>query len=133
MKKLFSLVTLLFIFSCSNKKDEAQTSDQNKEFETYKANFVEALWKLHPGWASSIGYHNYDSILTVPDENQRSTELTFYSAQLDSLKHFELAALSKSNITDYHMMEDFFKSGQWSITDLKSYQWDPSNYNVCGS
>jgi uncharacterized protein (DUF885 family) len=133
MKKLLSILSLFILFSCSEKKEEAKTVDQNAAFETYKTNFVEALWKLHPGWASSIGYHKYDSVLTVPDEIQREKELAFYSAQLDSLKAFQILNLSNSNKTDFHLMEDFFKSSQWSINELRSYQWDPSNYNVCGS
>jgi len=133
MKKLLSILSLFILFSCSEKKKEAETIDQNTAFERYKTNSVEALWKLHPGWASSIGYHKYDSVLTVPDENQRTKELAFYSAQLDSLEQFQILNLSNSNKTDLHMMEDFLKSSQWSINELKSYQWDPSNYNVCGS
>ncbi len=134
MKKSLSILSLFILFSCSSEKEETQTDkNQNARFETYKTNFVEALWKLHPGWASSIGYHKYDSVLTVPDENQRAKEMDFYKAQLDSLKQFQALSLSNTNKTDLYMMEDFFKSSQWSITDLKSYQWDPSNYNVCGS
>lgn len=134
MKKLLSILSLFILFSCSSNKEETSNeNNQNAHFENYKTNFVEALWKLHPGWASSIGYHKYDSVLTVPDENQRTKELAFYSAQLDSLKQFQPLNLSNTNKTDLYMMEDFFRSSQWSITDLKSYQWDPSNYNVCGS
>ena len=134
MKKIISLLSLLLIFACSQEKKEAETTaDQNLRFESYKTNFVESLWKLYPGWASSIGYHTYDSILTLPDASQRTAELNFCSTQLDSLTTFNLKSLNNSNKTDYYLIHDFLKASQWSLGTLKSFEWDPSNYNVCGS
>ncbi len=134
MKKLLPLVALALFFSCGQEKKETEhTADQNQRFDSYKNNFVEALWKLYPGWASSVGYHNYDSILPLPDAAQRTKESGFFGAHLDSLTTFDLQALNDANKTDLYMLRDFLKSGQWSLSTLKSFEWDPSNYNVCGS
>jgi uncharacterized protein (DUF885 family) len=134
MKNIILITSFFFLVACSGDKKESQVAEtQDQRFDNYKQNFMEALWKLHPGWASSVGYHNYDSILVVPNEEQRSKELAFYKSQTDSLKTFDLAKLSDYNKTDYYLLQDFFNAGNWGITSLKSYAWDPSNYNVCGS
>lgn len=134
MKKLLLVALCVYFVSCSNHETKTETTpvaDQNARFDQYKQNFVEALWKLHPGWASSIGYHKYDSILTIPSQERRNTELAFAKANLDSLKGFDLSKLSDNNKTDYHMMEENLLGTDWSINSFKSYEWIPSNYNVC--
>lgn len=136
MKKIISSIILVALVSCGEKKSEKDISDapnQNQHFETYKTNLVEALWKLYPGWASSIGYHNYDSMLVVPNEVQRGNELAFNKTNLDSLNSFDLNQLSAGNVTDFHLLQDYLNASTWGTTTLKQYQWDPSSYNVCGS
>lgn len=133
MKKIFVLLSLFLIFSCSESEKVRDTPKQDETFEIYKSEFINRLWELYPGWAGSVGYHNFDSVLSIPDETFHQQEIQFYSSNLDSLNRFDLAQLSNTNKTDWHMMQDFFKSGIWSVQELKSFQWDPSSYNVCGS
>ena len=135
MKKLLIIFSCFYLVSCNNqetKNETPVTPDQNLHFDTYKNNFIEALWELYPGWASGIGYHKYDSILKIPNQQRRDMELAFAKANLDSLKSFDLAKLSDNNKTDYYMMQNSFNATEWSITTFRSYEWDPSNYNVCG-
>jgi len=120
------------IGSCSNNSSKENAADSNKDFENYKNNFVEALWKVYPEWASSQGYHKYDSMLMVPNEETRMNEVAFMNAQLDSLKKFEVGKLDNNNKTDYYMIESQVKGTIWSIEVEKSYEWNPSQYNVCG-
>jgi uncharacterized protein (DUF885 family) len=134
MKKLLTLVSLIILASCGgDKKTDSTSQNQDANFDTYKERFVEQLWALYPSWASSIGFHKYDSVLVIPNEAQRTKELAFCKAQLDSLKHFDLKALSDNNKTDYHLIENQLKSTEWYATAFKSYEWNPSDYNVCGS
>src|SRR6202034_4063808 len=51
----------------------------------------------------------------------------------DSLSRFEITTLTDANIIDYHLMQNQMQEMEWSIQELKSYQWDPSTYNVTGS
>lgn len=133
MKKLFTHLSLVALLACNQgQKQETAIVNQDSKFDAYKERFIEALWKQYPGWASSQGYHKYDSVLVIPNEASRASDLAFCKAQLDSLKTFDLNALSDNNKTDYHMMEDQLKSSQWYITDYKSFEWNPSDYNVCG-
>ncbi len=134
MKKLFSLLTIaLIINSCGEEKHTADAAiNQDETFNNYKEHFIEELWRQYPGWASSQGYHKYDTVLVVPNEAARQTELAFCKTNLDSLKKFDLNTLSDNNKTDFYLIENQLKSAQWSITDLKAYEWNPADYNVCG-
>jgi len=132
-KKILPSIICLTFAACSStvqKQEIKTTADVNPQFDKYKAAFIEELWKVYPGWASSQGYHKYDSILVIPNEASRAKELAFSEANLDSLKLFDLNGLSDNNKTDYYMIENQLKSAQWTNTELKSYEWDPSEYNV---
>jgi uncharacterized protein (DUF885 family) len=134
MKKLITILSLALLVACGEKKDSETTSqNQDAKFDAFKERFVESLWKQFPGWASGQGYHKYDSVLVVPNEASRKSDLVFCKSFIDSLKRFDINSLSDNNKTDYHMIEDQLKSSQWYITDYKSFEWNPSDYNVCGS
>lgn len=134
MKKiLFGLIITLLVSSCGNEEKKNEIIiNQDAMFDAYKERFVLHLWELYPGWASGQGYHNYDSVLVVPNQEQRNKELAFCKANLDSLKAFDLNALSDNNKTDYYMIEGQLNSTQWYINQYKSFEWNPSDYNVCG-
>jgi uncharacterized protein (DUF885 family) len=134
MKKLFvSIITIAFLFSCKESAKPTADKDLDKKFDTYKDGFVTALWKINPGWASSVGYHKMDSVLVVHDSEEHKRQLDFANAQLDSLKQFDIQSLSDNNKTDFHMIKNQMESSLFYIKELKLYEWNPSEYNVCGS
>ncbi|MEO7976414.1 DUF885 domain-containing protein [Flavobacterium sp.] len=134
MKKLFvSIITITLLFSCKESTKHTAEKDLDKKFDTYKDGFVTALWKINPGWASGVGYHKMDSILVVPDSEEQKRQLDFANAQLDSLKQFDIQSLSDNNKTDFHMIKNQMESNLFYIKELKSYEWNPSEYNVCGA
>lgn len=133
MNKLFLLLSLFVLVSCSSeKKTEATSQNRDAAFDNYKERFILHLWGLNPEWASSQGFHNYDSVLVIPNADARKNNLAFCKANSDSLKAYDLKSLSDNNKTDYHMIENQLNSAQWYMNDYKSYEWNPSEYNVCG-
>ncbi len=122
-----------FILVCMDTTNAKMPAGMDARFDNYKENFVLELWKVYPGWASSVGYHKYDSVLVIPDEASRNRELTFCKAELDSLKKFKLAELSDLNKIDYHLIENQLKYAQWGINEEKAYEWNPASYNVSES
>jgi len=114
---------MAFTVSCQQKESK-------ENFDVFKNNFIEALWKVYPEWANSQGYHKYDSILVIPNQQQRDKELAFCKTYLDSLKSFDLKSLSENDQIDYHLIENELKSEEWIVTDFKGFEWDPSGYNV---
>lgn len=135
-RTLLSLVVLTSLYSCNmTVKTGTTESDEFADihFENYKEYFVNELWKLNPGWASSQGYHKYDSILVIPDDAYEKKQLEFSNSQLDSLKKYSLEGLSDNNKTDFYMIKNLLESVSFNIKEVKSDEWDPSSYNVSSS
>ncbi|MDQ3047601.1 MAG: DUF885 domain-containing protein [Bacteroidota bacterium] len=134
-KLILSIIVCSIITSCGSEKTKEKETVKNADpqFDAYKEHFVEELWKVYPGWASSQGFHKYDSILVIPDQASRDKELAFAKSHLDSLNKFDLNSLSNNNQTDHHMIENQLKGIIWSLTEMKSFVWNPSEYNVSGS
>lgn len=128
-RKLILLTAMLFLgygFS-------AKAAGMDEQFNKFKEKLVTDMWKVYPAWASSIGYHKYDSVLVIPDDKSRANELAFCKKQLDGLKGYNVSTLSEANKTDYYLIENQMKYAIWGIEEMKAYQWDPSGYNVSGS
>ena len=133
MKKLILPILLLVLLSSCNKNQKsAEVRDDNKKFDQYKDRFITSMWGFFPDWAASQGYHKLDSVLVVPDSNSRKKILDFANANLDSLKNYSLENLSDNNKTDFHMVKNQVESLVYSINEMKSYEWNPAEYNVCG-
>ncbi|GIQ59695.1 hypothetical protein Flavo103_28310 [Flavobacterium collinsii] len=134
MKKLFvSFFAITVLFSCNKSGKSNGDKELDTKFDTYKDRFVTDLWKINPGWASGVGYHKLDSILVVPDASEEKRQLDFANAQLDSLKQFNPEDLSDNNKTDFQMIKNQLEATIFSVKELKSSQWNPSEYNVCGA
>lgn len=132
MKKLFSHATiscLIILMSC-NMNHTSTSTDQNTQFNKYKEEFIDQLWKLNPSFATEEGFHNYDSVIDIPSQEVMKSKLSAYKTMQDSLHQFSLNNLSDSNKTDYYLIENFFNSSKWSVDTFKQWQWDPSSYNV---
>ena len=134
MKKLFvPIFAISLLFSCNKSSKSNEDKALDGKFDKYKDGFVTSLWKINPGWASGVGYHKYDSILSIPDANEEKRQLEFVNAQLDSLKQYNVENLSDNNKTDFHMIKNQLEGTIFSIKELKSSEWNPSEYNVCGA
>ena len=123
--KLLLGIVLLTFFGCSNNDDE--------HFDTFKNNFVTNLWVQFPEWASSQGYHKFDDKLSIPNDENRKKQLDFTKKYNDSLMDFDIEKLSDNNKTDFYLIKNQLESFIFSTNELKSYQWNPAEYNVCGS
>jgi uncharacterized protein (DUF885 family) len=126
----FFLIGSLFS-SCSDSKKETLNSEE--QFNQMKERFVLQLWKVFPSWASGSGFHDYDEVLTIPDENNRTLENQFATAWIDSLNMIPLNELSISNRMDWEMMKNQLESILFYNNVFKSHEWNPSNYNLGGS
>ncbi len=136
MKKIVALLVLpALVLVCGMKQANSTYSIVGVDagFDRYKAAFIEEMWKIYPSAASGAGYHKYDSILTIPDQADFKRQLSFCFAQLDSLRKYNPDQLSAHNRTDYYIIKDYVQSIQFSINELKTYEWDPSGYNVNGT
>ena len=134
MKK-FILPILVFalLFSCNKEAKSSDARENNKKFEQYKDNFITSYWEFYPDYAASQGYHKLDSLLIIPDSKYNSKLVDFANANLDSLKNYDLDNLSDNNKTDFYMIKNQLESTVYTVNELKSFEWNPAEYNVCGA
>ncbi|RYV01854.1 DUF885 domain-containing protein [Shewanella sp. OPT22] len=102
------------------------------KFSDFSNEFINSLWKQYPTWALYSGFHKYDSELTVPDAASRVKSLAFVKAQRLKLKSFNTETLQANQLIDYRLIENLLNSIEWDINRGKSWQWNPSQYNVAG-
>ncbi len=127
MKKGLVLIALLVFYMTANAQ---MTMDER--FNKYKEQFIQQLWTVYPGWASSVGFHKLDSVLIVPDERSRQKEQEFCIRNLNVLKTFKLNELSDLNKIDLHLIENQLNYSIFNLQELRAFEWDPSSYNVSG-
>lgn len=126
---------LFALLSCQSNSTTTETKSTNLDssFNALSNRFIDELWKIYPGWATGLGNHVYDTVLIIPNEDNRNKELLFCKNYLDTFSYFNPKDLNESNKTDKALIENFLKSTQWSINQFKSYEWNPSEYNPGGS
>jgi hypothetical protein len=131
MKKIVFVIGICLLVSC--KKEAESTKDVNANFDKYKSEFINNMSKLYPEWAAYQGNHTFDSLLVVPNNENRNRQLEFAKSNLDSLSKFGLNDLNDSNKIDSYLIKNQLESIQFGIQDFKEFEWNPSNYNVSGS
>ncbi len=136
IKKLFYTTALGLTLLIGCKKDGSSgpmLTRDDAAFTLYEDRFLDGLWKLNPDWATSVGYHKFDSLLVIPTQQNRDKMVNFTKVQIDSLSRFEVNTLSDANKIDYHLMQNQMEYIQWNLQQLKTHQWDPTSYNVIGT
>jgi len=113
-----------------SKQTIISTSDQQAN--EFSAQFIEALWQLSPTHALYRGYHKFDDTLVIPNADSRAKSLSFVKSQRTLLNQINLDKLSPSHRIDMALIKNNLDSIEWEITTFKSWQWQPSNYNVAG-
>ena len=129
----FFVIALVACQEKSQPKAEKEQALSASNFETYKADFVEDLWKLDPIRASYEGYHLYDYALPMPNQEQKEAYLAFADEYLKRLEDFELEALAETNQIDYHLIGNFLKSQDFYWNEFERETWDPAAYNLGGA
>jgi len=77
-----------------------------------------------------VGYYKHAQEMTVPDTASRASAVAFCDRQLQALTKFDPDRLSAANQVDLTLMRNQFESSLWDLTTFKSWQWQPSQYNV---
>ncbi|MCL1077360.1 DUF885 domain-containing protein [Parashewanella spongiae] len=114
-------------------QEEMQHIDvKNHQFTEFSTNFIDSLWQQFPTWALYSGFHKFDSILVIPNEDSRNKTIAFVKQQRLKLENIAEETLSTNQVIDYRLIENLLDSLEWNINRGKSWQWDPSKYNVAG-
>ncbi len=133
MKGKSLIVAVLFISSaivfsgCDRLKNKY---NQNESFENFKKLFIESVWKNNPDWALVMGNHEYDERLEIPSKENRIRKTDVYKSLSDSLKKYDWKKITPENTVDARIMMNFLEEYNWKIYELKSFEWNPAEYNV---
>lgn len=144
MKRLFIIPIALssFLFSCSdNQKASLSTtinqftndSLTNNQWNSYKEGFLNSFWALHPEWATEMGNHNYDTLLSIKDSNYYARLESFWTTQIDSLQSLDTLKLSYDNYIDFCLIKNELNKIKYQHLSLKTDSWNPARYNVFGA
>ncbi len=135
MKNLLYFISITFLFACCNNKQPKETTKvlQDTEFESFKNHFIDELWKASPEWASYAGLHEYDSIVLIPNEENRQKSLASIKALQTELATFDIANLNTANETDYYLIENKLAATLWYDNEFKSGEWNPASYGIARS
>ena len=129
MKLRYLPLLALAVAGCSH----ANNSKPDARFDAYKSKFIEALWRQNPDYASSQGYHKYDSLLVIPNAAQRLSDAAFARQYLDGLGTFGLDSLSPNNQIDLRLLRNELRASRWYADTLRNWQWNPAGYNLGAS
>jgi len=120
----------LLALSATGYAPTASAPTPDARFDTFKRQFLPALWRQEPELAASKGYHKYDSLLVIPDAAQRQRNVTFVKTNLATLSTFDLARLSPGNQIDLRMLRNELRARRWAADTLQEWQWNPALYNL---
>jgi uncharacterized protein (DUF885 family) len=99
-------------------------------FQQYADRTLIEMWRQFPEQGVGVGYYKHAQEMTVPDDASRARTVAFYDRQLAALAKFDPNRLSAANRVDLVLMRNQFASSRWDVTAFKSWQWQPSQYNV---
>ncbi|MBJ6142455.1 DUF885 domain-containing protein [Hymenobacter sp. BT559] len=138
MKLRYLPLVLLALPACTSNTTkttpgEASASAADARFDRYKDQFILDFWRQNPDYASSQGFHKYDSLLVIPDAAQRRSDAAFVTKNLGALAGFTLDSLSPTNQIDWRLLNNELRSQRWYADTLLSWQWNPANYNLGAS
>ena len=135
MKLRYLPLLALAVASCSpaDKSGADATAGSDARFDSYKGKFIESLWRQNPEYASSQGYHKYDSLLVIPNAAQRQSDDAFTRKSLAVMGTFSLDSLSPNNQIDLRLLRNELRAQRWYADTLRNWQWNPASYNLGAS
>jgi uncharacterized protein (DUF885 family) len=111
----------------------ASAGTEDARFAAFVDSALDAYWKLNPEDAFAAGYYKYADRASIPDAAARAEQLRFDADCLATLASFDPKQLSTSNRVDVELLRNQFESDRWYTSVFRSWQWQPSAYNVANS
>ena len=124
MRYAFVFAICLAFVSCD------RSAQENARFEGLANRYIQDLLQGNPDWATNLGDHRYDGMLTDMTEAGIQARLKTQKAYLDSLTKIDKSILSEVNRIDCAILMSNIEAGIYGTEVLRSYTWNPMVYNI---
>ena len=133
MKNLFYCALFIGVLACGGQQEKEPSSIvESFDFERFKSEFIDAMWKMNPISASFQCLHDFDEKLPIPNKERTQSQLNFAEDWLVKLGAFDYEQLSEADKIDYHLIENDLQNTFFYLHEFKSGEWDPASYNLGG-
>ena len=111
----------------------APSLTEDQKFESLAGNYIGALLRMNPEWATTLGDHRYDNEVSDYSPAGVAASRALAAAYLDSVKSIELGRLNAANRIDCRILRTNLEYALFQIDSLREYEWNPMNYNPGGA
>lgn len=87
-------------------------------------------WQFNPDAAISVGYYRVADSLPAPSDAFRARYQRWLRGEIAALETIDPKTLTPATRSDWAVLKAQLESEVWSLSTLKSWQWNPSGYNV---
>lgn len=87
-------------------------------------------WQFNPDAAVSVGYYPVAGSLPAPTPAFRARYSAWLAQQLKALGRVDAARLGPAAKSDLLMLKTQLEAERWYLLTLKTWQWNPSAYNI---
>ncbi|WP_376696405.1 DUF885 domain-containing protein [Wenzhouxiangella sp. EGI_FJ10305] len=155
IKRFFALSLLLGLCACADQSEPGRTGSGDESaqatagqtttdsepaaaeadvaaFEAFVDSLIEEMLQRSPEWSIYEGRYENAGEVSIPNAAHRREELAFIADALERLGQFDREQLPVDQRTDYDLLLNRLESGRFYTRTLRSWEWQPSNYNVAG-
>ncbi|WP_341501378.1 DUF885 domain-containing protein [Gallaecimonas sp. GXIMD4217] len=111
---------------------QLQMQGQSQALQALVDEFIPALWEQYPTWALYVGYYRHAGELPIPNAEGRARQLAFADTWLKRFDAIDASQLPASEQIDLKLIQNQLRGIRFGINELKSWQWNPAQYNVAG-
>src|SRR6266852_3966081 len=125
MKKIIFLVGL-----CLSLSFKAAANPKDDELEKIAKGYVENVLSSHPEFATELGDHRLDGVLSDYSPETRARMLATAKQVRDALKKFDdYKQLTGANQVDVRILRDNIDNEIFELEELREPDWNPLVYN----
>ena len=108
----------------------ANANPNDDEFEKIAKDYTENYLSSHPEFATELGDHRFDGILTDYSQETRARMLANAKQVREALKKFDdYKQLTGANQVDVRLLRDNVESEIFRLEELREADWNPLVYN----
>src|SRR2546430_8717334 len=108
----------------------ANANPKDDEFEKIGKDYLESYLSSHPEFATELGDHRFDGVLTDYSPQTRGRMLANAKQVREALKKFDdYKQLTGANQVDVRILRDNIDSEIFRLEELREAEWNPLVYN----